>query len=165
MLETDRLDLRPLPAPAAAALPDDRETAARIMGAAIPVSWPQADLLDVLPLQAVAGDAERYGIWVMIERATNGVVGDIGFLGPPSDGVVEIGFSVVPERRRLGFASEATTAIVDWALHEPEVDAVVARCEVGNIASIGVLDAAGFVRTGEVNGVLHWRTPAPAGAG
>jgi RimJ/RimL family protein N-acetyltransferase len=165
MLETDRLDLRPLPAAAAAALPDDRETAARILGAAIPGSWPQTDLLDVLPMQASAGDAERYGIWVMIERATNGVVGDIGFLGPPSEGVVEIGFSVVPERRRQGFASEATAAIVDWALQEPDVDAIVARCEGGNIASIGVLDAAGFVRTGELNDVLHWRRPAAAGAG
>jgi RimJ/RimL family protein N-acetyltransferase len=165
MLETDRLDLRPLPAAAAAVPPDDRETAARILGAAIPASWPQADLLDVLPMQASAGDAERYGIWVMIERATNAVIGDIGFLGPPSEGVVEIGFSVVPERRRLGFASEATAAIVDWALHEPDVDAIVARCEGGNIASIRVLDGAGFVRTGELNDVLHWRRPAAAGTG
>jgi RimJ/RimL family protein N-acetyltransferase len=165
MLETDRLDLRPLPAAAAAALPGDRDTAARILGAAIPASWPQADLLDVLPMQASAGDAERYGIWVMIERATNGVVGDIGFLGPPSDGVVEIGFSVVPERRRLGFASEAAAALVDWALHEPDVDAVVARCEAGNVASVSVLDRAGFATTGKVDDVIHWRTPAPAGRG
>jgi ribosomal-protein-alanine N-acetyltransferase len=165
MLETDRLDLRPLPAAAAAALPDDREAAGRILGAAIPASWPKADLLDVLPMQASAGDAERFGIWVMIERATNGVVGDIGFLGPPSKGVVEIGFSVVPERRRLGFASEATAAIVDWALHEPDVDAVVARCDRDNLASIGVLDGAGFARTGEVNDAIHWRRPAAADEG
>jgi RimJ/RimL family protein N-acetyltransferase len=45
------------------------------------------------------------------------------------------------------------------------VDAIVARCEAGNIASIGVLDRAGFVRTGEVDDVIHWRTAAPVSRG
>ena len=116
------------------------------------------DLLDILPMQASADpDGEPYGIWVMVERATNSVVGDIGFMGPPADGVVEIGFSVVPERRRLGFASEAAAALVDWALGQPGVDRVVARCDSDNDASIGVLERAGFVRTAEADGVIHWR--------
>ena len=112
---TDRLDLKPLPAAAAACLPQDRDLAARLLGAGLPPDWPQADLLDILPMQASAGpDDERNGIWVMIERRTNTVVGDIGFLGPPRGGEVEIGFSVVPDRRRLGYATEAANALVDW---------------------------------------------------
>ena len=70
---------------------------------------------------------------------------------------VEIGFSVVPERRRLGFASEAAAALVDWARGQPGVDRVVARCDSDNDASIGVLERAGFVRTAEADGVIHWR--------
>jgi ribosomal-protein-alanine N-acetyltransferase len=159
MRRTDRLDLTPLPAAAAAALPDDRETASALLGAALPASWPQADLLDILPMPASADpEGEPYGIWVMVERATNGLVGDIGFMGPPADGIVEIGFSVVPERRRLGFASEAAAAVVEWALGEPSVDRVVARCDSDNDASIGVLERAGFVRTAEADGVIHWTT-------
>jgi RimJ/RimL family protein N-acetyltransferase len=159
-MRTDRLDLRPLPAAAAAALLADRDTAAALLGAGLPPSWPQADLLDILPMQAAADPAgERYGIWVMVERATGSVVGDIGFMGPPTDGVVEIGFSVVPERRRLGFASEAARGLVDWALGEPRVDRVVARCDADNDASISVLEHAGFVRAGEADGVIHWRAP------
>lgn len=157
-MRTERLDLRPLPAAAAAGLPADRETAAALLGAELPPSWPQADLLDVLPMQAAADPAgERYGIWVMVERATGSVVGDIGFMGRPTDGVVEIGFSVVPERRRLGFGSEAATALVDWGLGEPGVEHVVARCDSDNQASIGVLERSGFVRTGEADGVIRWR--------
>ena len=41
-------------AAAAAALLDDRLTAARLIGASIPATWPQDDLLDVLPMQAAA---------------------------------------------------------------------------------------------------------------
>jgi ribosomal-protein-alanine N-acetyltransferase len=159
--QTEHLDLQPLPAAAAAVLPDDRETAAAALGARLPPTWPQVDLLDVLPMQASAGpDAERYGIWVMIERRTNEVVGDIGFLGPPKEETVEIGFSVVPARRRRGFASEAARAILDWALGQPGIDRVLARCEAGNAGSIGVLTNVGFVRTTEVEGVIFWQATA-----
>ena len=117
------------------------------------------DVLDILPVQASAdSEGERFGVWVIIERATASVVGDIGFLGPPADGVVEMGFSVVPERRRQGFASEAAAALVEWALREPGVEVVIARCDSGNDASIGVLQRAGFVRTAEDDGVISWRS-------
>ena len=82
--------------------------AAGIIGAILPDAWPLADLLGVLPMQAAATpDQERFGIWLIVERDTNTVVGDIGFHGPPDGGRVEIGFSVIPDRRRRGYASEA----------------------------------------------------------
>jgi len=70
---------------------------------------------------------ERFGIWLMIERDTDTVVGDIGFMGPPDDGSVEIGFSVIPDRRRLGYASEAAGRLVAWALEQPEISARSSR--------------------------------------
>jgi [ribosomal protein S5]-alanine N-acetyltransferase len=122
--------------------------------------WPQRDLLDVLPLQAAAAPSdERFGVWLMIERATRTVVGDIGFTGPPDDsGSVEIGYSVVPGRRRRGYATEAARAIVAWALRQPGVGVVVAGCDSDNTASIRVLERVGFVQTGEADGRIGWRT-------
>lgn len=122
------MELRPLPARAAAALPKDREDAARILGATLPPDWPQPDLLAVLPLQASASpSAERFGAWVMIERGTRSVIGDVGFIGPPNQsGSVEIGYSVIPDRRGRGYATEAARAIVEWALDQPEVESLVA---------------------------------------
>ena len=144
-------------AAAAAALPHDRHSAARLIGATLPPSWPQRDLLDVLPMQAAAAeDAERLGVWLMIERDTNTVVGDVGFLGPPDDGLLEIGFSVIPDCRRRGYATEAARAMVAWALREPGVRGVVARCDADNEASIGVIQRVGFVRTDEVDGQIQW---------
>ncbi len=131
-----------------------------MLGVALSPEWPHADLLDVLPLQAAAAQLEkRFGVWVMIEAETQTVVGDIGFLGPPgADSTVEIGYSVVPDRRRRGYATEAARALVDWALRQPGVRAVVAGCDKENVASIRTLERLGFSSTGETNGQLRWRS-------
>jgi [ribosomal protein S5]-alanine N-acetyltransferase len=158
-LTTGRLELRPLPAAAAEALLNDRAEASRMLGADVPPEWPQRDLLDLLPAQARASvDDERFGVWVMIDRETRSVVGDIGFLGPPDDArSVEVGYSVLPELRSRGYATEAARALVDWALQQPEVHVVVAGCEPGNLASIRTLERIGFERTGEAHGEIRWR--------
>jgi RimJ/RimL family protein N-acetyltransferase len=166
-LVTERLELRPLPARAAAAVPDDRAEAARILGAELSDEWPQPDLLDVLPRQAAASsETARFGIWVMIERAGGTVVGDAGFHGPPDEsGSIELGYAVVPARRRRGYATEGAGALVGWALAQPGIRMVVAGCERDNLASIRTLERIGFRRTGEAGGELRWRfDPVPAGA-
>jgi [ribosomal protein S5]-alanine N-acetyltransferase len=159
LLLTERLELRPLPRAAALAMPDDRETAAGAIGATLLPEWPQADLLDVLPQQAAAApDEARFGVWTIVERETRTVVGDVGFMGPPdAEGVVEIGYSVVPDRRRRGYATEAARALVAWALREPGVQAVVAGCDQDNVASIRTLEALGFSGDGVADGQLRWR--------
>jgi ribosomal-protein-alanine N-acetyltransferase len=153
-----RLDLIPLPSAAAAALPAGRAEAARIIGAILPDAWPLPDLLGVLPMQAAATpDHERFGIWLIVERETNTVVGDIGFHGPPDGGRVEIGFSVIPDRRRRGYASEAARSIVDWAMRQPGISEVVARSDPDNEGSARTLAGAGFARVGKREGLIEWR--------
>ena len=92
----------------------------------------------------------------MLERATQTVVGDAGFEGPPTGGVVEIGYSVTPGRRRRGYASEAARALVGWALAQDGVDTVVAGCAPDNIASVRTLERLGFVRTGLEGDEIRW---------
>ena len=158
-LTTDRLELRPLPARAAAALLADREAASRTLGTQLSEDWPAPDLLGILPRQsAAAADQECFGIWVMIERSSETVVGDAGFHGPPNAaGMVEIGYSVIPSRRRRGYATEAARALVEWAYLQPNVHVIVAGCDPDNVPSICTLERIGFVRTGEANGELRWR--------
>lgn len=153
-----RLELTPLPAAAAAALPDDRRAAVAIIGATLPDAWPQVDLLDVLPMQAAAQpEDEVRGVWLIIERDTGNVVGDIGFLGPAAGGAVEIGFSVIPDRRRRGYATEAARTFIDWAFRDPRIREVTARSDPENEASARVLAAAGFSRLGVKGGLVEWR--------
>jgi len=100
-------------------------------------------------------------VWVIVERESSTVVGDIGFFGPPdAAGVLEVGYSIVPDRRRRGYASEAASALVTWALDQPGVEAVVAACDANNAASILTLDRVGFRRTGEADGRVLWEYTA-----
>ena len=148
-----------MPAHAAAALPRGRAEAARLIGAALASDWPQPDLLDILHLQAAASPAmEHFGIWLMIERASGTVVGDVGFTGTPAaDGSAEIGYSVVPSRRRRGYATEAVRALLAWASAQREVAAVVAGCDRDNIPSIRLLERLGFERIGERDDQVRWQ--------
>jgi len=97
-------------------------------------------------------------VWVVIERESKTVIGDIGFIGPPGeDNTVEIGYSVIPDRRGRGYATEAARAFVDWALRQPRIDSVVAGCDNKNVPSIRILEGIGFVRSSESDGQLRWR--------
>ncbi len=162
---TERLLLRPLPPEAAAALLDgDREAAATVAGALFSPDWPNPDLFGVLPAQGtLPPDEIHWGIWLMIEHATSTVVGSLGFIGRPDlGGLVEIGYDVVPDRRRRGYLVEAASALIDWALAQPEVNAVTARCETDNTASIRSLRRLGFAQVARAGGRFHWRLPPPA---
>src|SRR5262249_56308632 len=88
------------------------------------------------------------GMWLIIERDAAAVVGDAGFKGSPADGRVEIGYSIIPSRRRRGYATEAAQALIGWALEHEDIDTVVAACATTNMASIRTLEPLGVTRTG-----------------
>lgn len=158
-LITDRLVLVNLPAQIAASLLDDRGEACRLLGTPFHDEWPGAALLRVLPRQVAATPVEEcFGVWVMVERHGDTVVGDIGFHGPPDkSGSIEIGYAVVPDRRGRGYAAEAAQALVAWALDQPSVSSIAAGCDPENRPSIRTLERVGFLRTGEQSGEMRWR--------
>ena len=125
----------------------------------VPGGWPAPDLRDILPryLSELAADSDLlgFGPWLLISRGE--VVGDAGFLGRPvSRGTVELGYSVLPDRRGRGFATEAAQALTEWALAQAEVERAIAACAPGNAPSIRVLEKVAFVRIGERAGELLW---------
>jgi RimJ/RimL family protein N-acetyltransferase len=131
----------------------DRAGAAGAVGAKLDPDWPAPDLLDVLP------GTEPFGAWAIVELASSTVVGDIGFHGPPdANGVVEIGYSIVPSRRRRGYAVEAASALIAWAMTQEGVRGIVAGSAPDNAASIATLVRLGFQRAGEANGEARWRS-------
>ncbi len=89
-----------------------------------------------------------YAIW-MIELKDCTHIGEICFKGLSEKGVVEIGYGIADEYQGRGYATEAVSAIVEWALMQSGVTNVVAETEKSNIASQRVLNKAGFLPTGE----------------
>lgn len=166
-VETARLDLLPLPGEAAGALTaGDRVRAAELIGADLEADWPLPDLEDVLPLQQLAAPAAAaWGIWLVVDRETATVIGDVGFMGPPGDGgEVEIGYSVSAAHRRKGLAGEAVAGLLGWAFEQPDVAAIRARCDPDNTASRRVLERNGFAPAGEERGRLRFvRHRPPSG--
>ncbi|MEV7416089.1 GNAT family N-acetyltransferase [Streptomyces sp. NPDC089919] len=78
------------------------------------------------------------------------VVGDAGFHGPPSEaGVLEVGYTVVPEYRRQGYARAMLKALLDRAAAEPGVTTVRATIAADNTASLATVACLDFRRVGE----------------
>ncbi|MGI6869885.1 GNAT family N-acetyltransferase [Amycolatopsis sp. 3B14] len=92
----------------------------------------------------------------VVERATRLVVGSIGLFWPPEDGVVEIGYGIVPSRHGRRYAAEATVALTGFALTSPDVRSVSAQVERSNPASVRVLEAAGFTLVADEGEVLRF---------
>lgn len=93
-------------------------------------------------------DPENYlfaTIWVIVEKASNSIAGDIGFKRKPdSNGYIELGYSTQPKFRVQGYMTEAIGAMVEWAFTHPEVEAIIAETNRENIPSIKALKRNGF---------------------
>jgi RimJ/RimL family protein N-acetyltransferase len=132
VIETTRLSLMVLlPSEIEALIDGDTERAGQLVGARFPAVWPKhMEAKEGLPwhLQYLRADAaqQEWRIRVMVERESGVVVGSINLKGPPdAHGDVEIGWGVNEDRRRRGYAFEATTAVLEWAASPP---CVGSRC-------------------------------------
>ena len=149
-IATERLRL----VPATVALVDAElagpERLAAALGAALPPDWPpEHHDEDVLRFtrERLSEDPAADGwwlhhvVWTAAPPAT--LVGTCGFKGPPADGVVEVGYSVVPSWQRRGIATEATSGLLD-AARARGATAAVAHTLPHLTPSIGVLEKLGF---------------------
>jgi ribosomal-protein-alanine N-acetyltransferase len=159
-LETERLTLTPITAELVDALRDDRAAAETLVGATVPARFPDPELGGYLPVYAARLREDPFelgfGPWFAVSRTDGAVVMNGGFLGKPVDGSIELGYGTEPEYRNRGFATEAALALAVWGLEQPGVERVVSRCDPANEPSVRVLEKAGFVRTGEADGMLLW---------
>jgi len=136
---------------------DDAASLARALGVTIPDNWPvenyDADPL-VFSLKALDEnpDAEPWLLRYYIERESNTLVGFGGGCGLPVAGAWTIGYSVLPQFRRRGYASEATEALIAEAFTHPEVERIIAETYPELIGSIGVMQKNGLVFVGPGNG-------------
>jgi ribosomal-protein-alanine N-acetyltransferase len=143
------------------------------LGVVVPASWPPGlhdrDAVTFFLARLTEGGAPAIGWygWYAVLRAADGqaatLVASGGYFGPPTgDGTVEIGYSVAPEWRARGLASEIVEALVARAFATPGVRRVAAEAHEENSASRRVLARCGFrqVGTGREPGFLrHERVP------
>ena len=114
--------------------------------------------------RAAAPDPWVFG-FAVIHREDQAVIGAASFKGPPDDdGVVEIAYGIVPAYQGHGYATEAATALVTFAVERVDVCTIRAHTMPDNNASMRVLVKAGFQLVGDVideeDGVVcRWERP------
>ena len=154
MIRTARLDLVLANEKTLRAELESHAAVAAALDAVVPAGWPpqfyDADAIQYSlnwllkhPSQA------EWGFYYFLERESavdrRTLVGAGGFKGPPdADGLVELGYSIVPERHRRGYATEATRGLLTFAFADSRVRTVVGQTLTTLPASIGVLEKAGF---------------------
>jgi ribosomal-protein-alanine N-acetyltransferase len=130
-----------------------------LLDAQVSSAWPPGeydrDAMEFFRARLEEGgtEVEGWSVWYAVRKADRqgprALVGAGGYFGPPdSEGVVEIGYSVLPEWRRMGYASEMVQALLERAFSHGQVRKVIAHTTESNRASIGVLLQCGFLAAG-----------------
>jgi ribosomal-protein-alanine N-acetyltransferase len=159
-LRTARLELVPMTlAMVEAVMLGRREDSEDLARARMPERWPNRELIErafPVSLDDLRADPEArlWGARVMVAATPTPderrVVGSIVFHGRPgADGIAEIAYGVEEASQRRGFASEAVSSCVDWALAQPGVLAVQATTFSWHHPSLRVIANVGMVHVGE----------------
>ncbi len=123
-----------------------------------------ADLQEALEqtiVPNVADPLKNYvfnSLWTIILKTENRMVGDLCFVGEPNAaGEIEIGYGTYEAERGKGYMTEAVSGMLQWAMRQPEVRAIIASTEKDNPASSSVLQKNNFIQAGETDTLFQWR--------
>ena len=103
-------------------------------------------------LRAIEEDPRQllWRIRFVIEQDSNALIGAINLKGlPTGNGEVEIGWGIVPDARRRGFATEASRAVIEWAFATGRVNRVSATIPEENITSQRVAQRLGMAKSAD----------------
>ena len=167
-IHTRRVDLIEVTPQLAQANLDDLAELARLLKAKVASTWPaehwDADAIRWLIDRARQQPEDRgwFAWYVVLRPHANGqtpsigsessatLIGTCGMKGPPDPaGAVEVGYGIVAEHRRQGFALEATRGLIEWALRDARVKSIAAETFPDHAASLGVMRRLGMRHVGD----------------
>jgi RimJ/RimL family protein N-acetyltransferase len=144
---------------------DDHSWFSELIGSPVPKGWPQfpeAIGFTLDHLRRVSDTDRPWSMQFFIDHASGRLVGSGGFVAPPLERSVEIGYEIAPDFRGHGFGTAAARALVERAVASGEVDHVIAHTLPGPNPSTGVLMSLDFKHVKnqedpEVGAVWEWR--------
>jgi RimJ/RimL family protein N-acetyltransferase len=150
MLETTRLILREMTEADAAnlfALNQNPNVTRYIVGEPPLISHEQA--LAILRERVFPQHAAGLGRWACIEKSTGDFIGWCGIKHVPEDGEYDLGYRFLEQYWGHGHATEAASAVCDYARRHLAGKRVVGKAMLDNHASRRVLEKVGMVFEGE----------------
>ena len=126
--------------------------ASELAGYRIPGHWPGGDA-GFLKLRL--GQLRKDPSWqtwlvrAVVLTETGSMIGHVGFHDPPREGgKLEIGYTIFPAMRGQGLATEAATALMEWASRTHGIRKFVASVSPDNEPSLAIVRKLGFAQTG-----------------
>ena len=90
------------------------------------------------------------GLVVAVEKDSNVLIGSAGFHDlPDANGMIEIGFGIVPEKQNLGFGQELLHGMWRMILEDPKVKVLRYTVSPGNSPSLHIIKKLQFNLVGE----------------
>jgi [ribosomal protein S5]-alanine N-acetyltransferase len=130
---------------------------AGLIDAQVPTTWP-SDGWDEDAYNYLLTRMEKYpdyrgwSRYIVLKAPEGGrrtLAGGCGLLGPIElTGDPEIGYGLLPEFQRQGYATEAVAALVEWIFQHPHVRSVNAQTFPDHKGSLAVLARIGFQLAG-----------------
>ena len=137
----------------------DKQELAPMLEVNVPNSWPEFpdSIQQGYEFLRDHPSALNWWMYLFVHQRDRVLVGAGGFVGrPDAAGIVEIGYSVVPEYRRRGLASEAARGLTDYAFAHAEVFEVRAQTLPDGVASIRILKKLGMREIARDEEVVSW---------
>ena len=159
IIHSPRLDLIALsPDFLSASIRGDLASASQLINLVIPPEWLEANWLMEMRLAKLHENPalEPWLLRAVGLRETKFMVGFIGFhtlpgadyLNPYAPNSVEFGYTIFPDYRGKGYASEAAQALMDWATREHDVRRFVVSISPTNQPSLRIAQKFGFRKVG-----------------
>jgi [ribosomal protein S5]-alanine N-acetyltransferase len=158
MIRTKRLVLVPGTEAHLVAELESVDAFASVIGMHVPAEWPpefyDADAVRwTLNSLRANPDQPGWSLYYVTLPERDGqpatAIGAAGFKGAPdARGEVELGYGVLPSYQRQGYATEVVRGMMSFAFADARVNTVVGQTIPSLIASIGVLEKAGFLFDG-----------------
>ena len=90
------------------------------------------------------------GLILAVEKESKTVAGSAGFHDfPDPNGMIEVGFGIVPEKQNLGFGKELLFGMWDWICKKPEVKILRYTVSPTNAPSMHIVKKIGFAEVGK----------------
>lgn len=162
MLETERLELVPLPAYELSLLIDDLPLLEQELNCSYQAEPICGSFRNILQGQRffVENDPADFfwnSFWLIIRLSDRVVIGSADFKHFPDEkGETEIGYGLGKAFEHNGYMTETIQSMCSWALNQSELHAVIAETERDNLASQHVLQRCGFSEYKSGN-TLWWR--------
>ena len=89
----------------------------------------------------------EYGLWVVISKETNELIGRAGIFDRDKQDATELGFVFEKNSWGKGIATEVLSAIMNYAREELDIKKLYAHADKDNIRSKKLLEKLGFTQT------------------